>query len=244
MRTVCKAVGLIAIAASTTPLAAQPSNYSAKETRRLAYDYAKCVVARHAGPASEAVLSDVDNKTLMARYWSLVEGECLVRQTHAAAKMSFPGDLYRYALADALVSRELKSAPVPDFSNVPPLQRRALPEAPAPLRANASKAERRKYDEEMKDFTEAEAFRSLGALGECVVRLNAPGAKGLLLTSPETPAETSSFDALRPALGQCLPEGTTLTLGRLVLRGTIAVNYYRLAHAAGAAKARSTAEGH
>jgi hypothetical protein len=49
---------------------------------------------------------------------------------------------------------------------------------------------------------------------------------------PETDAEAAGFGTLTPTVAQCLPEGRMISLGKLVLRGTIAVNYYRLAHAA------------
>ena len=238
MRFLLIAAALSGLAAPASSTASPQSDYSIKETRRLAYDYAKCVVGHDSAAASEALLSDASNEEILTRYKGLIDGACLVRSTHAGAKMSFPGDLYRYALADALVSRELASSPVPDLSNVPALERRALPEKPAPLSANASKADRRRYEKELKDYGEAEAFRTLGALGECTVRLDAAGAKALLLTAPETAAEASSFGALGPTLAQCLPEGTRLELGKLALRGTIAVNYYRLAHAAASAAAR------
>jgi hypothetical protein len=225
------AFGLVLSAGPFSIVTAEKSDYSAKETRRLAYDYSRCVVGRHPAAASQALLSNVDNKTFMRQYGSLIDGNCLVRATHAGTKMSFPGDLYRYALADALVARELASTPVPELSNVPPLERAALPAEPASVPANASKPDRRKYEQSLKNFTEAQSFRALAELGECVVRLNTAGAKALLLTVPETADETSAFDALRPTLAQCLPEGRTLSLGKLVLRGTVAVNYYRLAHA-------------
>lgn len=223
-------LGVTTLSLSATLLAAPESDYSLKDTRKLAYDYGKCVVGRHHAAASEAILRNISNREIMRNYAVLVDGLCLVRSTHSGAKMSFPGDLYRYALADALFAREVASAPVPDLSNVPPLERPARPE-PAPLALNASKADRNRYQQAFKDFTEAEAFRALGAVGECVVRLNTAGAKALLLASPETNGETAAFNALRPTLAQCLPEGRTLTLGKLALRGTIAVNYYRLARA-------------
>lgn len=84
----------------------------------------------------------------------------------------------------------------------------------------------------MKGFDEAQSFWVLGKYGECVVRTNPAAAKALLLTRVETSGEARAFDALRQALGECLPEGKTLAFGKLVLRGTIAVNYYRVAHAA------------
>lgn len=224
--------GAVAIAVSSASAAALGGDYSPGETRRIANDYGKCVVARHPGAASEALLGDLSNGEIMRRYGVLIDGDCLVRSTHASAKMSFTGDLYRYALADALVARELALLPPPDLSSVPPLERRALPDLPAPPPANSSKADQRRYERGVNDLKQTQAFLALGELGECVVRLSPAGAKTLLSTEPETPAEAGGFDALRPAIAQCLPEGRTLALGKLVLRGTIALNYYRLAHAA------------
>jgi hypothetical protein len=218
--------------------AADPySDVSARETRVIAYDYAKCVVGRHAAAASAALLADIDNATILKSHHDLIDGDCLVQIVHTGAQMKFPGDLYRYALADALIAREYPAAPVIDPSNVPPLERRALPDPPAPLPPNASKKAKAKYDDAMKGYEEAQSFRALGVYGECVVRTNPAAARALLLARPETAEEASRFDALQPALGQCLPEGRTLTFGRLVLRGTIAVNYYRLAHAVRSAPA-------
>lgn len=233
---------LVAVPTPADSVLAQHSDFSVKETRRLAYDYAKCVVGRHPATASAALLTNADNKTFMTEYGSLIDGDCLVREIHAGAKMSFPGDLYRYALADALVAREFASFPTPDLSNVPPLGRAPLPSEPTALPANASKTERRKFEQKLRDFNEAQAFRTLGVLGECVVRENTEAAKTLLATKPETAAEAASFDALRPTLAQCLPEGRTLSLGKLALRGTIAVNYYRLAHAVSSARGATSAQ--
>jgi hypothetical protein len=233
MRSVSIITGAASLVVAATSVAS-PSDYSIRDTRRLVRDYARCVVGRHAVTASEALLRNVSNKVVLSQYGSLVDGACLVQNTHANAKMTFEGDLYRYALADALVTKELASSPVPDLSNVPKLERRALPDQPSPLPANATKTEKHRYEEALADFSEAETYRALDAFGECVVRMNTAGAKALLLTSPESAAENGAFAILRPTLPYCLPEGRTLTLGKLVLRGTVAVNYYRLAHAASA----------
>lgn len=238
MRSVLFVAGLMAAVVPGLLRAAPQSDLPVGDTRRAVHDYAICVVKRRASEASEALLSDIDNVTLMKRYHSLIDGDCLTRSLHASVKMSFPGDLYRYALADALFARELANYTLPDLSDVPPLERRALPDAPKPPAANASKSEKSRYQDDLDHYVQAEAFRAVGEYGECVVRKNPSAAKALLLTNPETPAETSSFNALRPALGECLPEGRTFAFGKLVLRGTIAVNYYRLAHAAGAVPVR------
>lgn len=230
MRSVLVISPAVAMALSAS-LAAEPyTDVSLSETRLIAYDYAKCVVGRHARSASAALLVDVDNGTMMRSHHDLIDGDCLVQTMHTGARMKFPGDLYRYALADALFAREFATTPVIDPSNVPALERRTLPDPPAPLPASASANDKAKYEEALKDFDEVQSFRVLGEYGECVVRANPAAAKALLLTRPETTSENRSFDALRPALAECLPPDKTLTFGRFVLRGTIAVNYYRLAH--------------
>lgn len=231
MRSVLLVAAAAAVGFPSASAADPNSDYSIKQTRQLAYEYAKCVVTRHYAAASEALLNNVDNRTMMEKYRALIDGDCLVRSTHTSAKMSFPGDLYRYALADALVARELSSTAVADLSKVPPIARGSPPEPPVALPANASKADRKRHEDVLKSFSEAQSFRVLGEYGECVVRANPAAARALLGTEPETAAENSSFEALRLTFAECLPEGTTLTFGKVVLRGTIAENYYRLVHA-------------
>lgn len=203
-----------------------------KEVRSITYAYAKCVVAREPRKASEALLANVDNATLLQKYRSLIIGDCLVRQTHAESRMSFGGDLYRYALADALFSRELAAKPLPDLANVPPLDQRDPGPEPQPFDAKGRKLSQRRYDEVLKQHHQAVAFAFLGKYGECVVRLAPAESKALLLTVPDSAEETVRFNALRPALGTCMPEGHTIAFGRVALRGSVAINYYRLAHAA------------
>ena len=68
-----------------------------------------------------------------------------------------------------------------------------------------------------------------------MVRVDPAAARALLLTMPESPEENARFAAMGTTFGSCLAEGETLKLGKLALRGTMAINYYRLAKAAQAA---------
>lgn len=216
--------------------APQESGYTSGETRRLIADYAKCVVARHPSEASQAILSNIDNSALLDRYKMLVDGECLVRHTHANSEMRFTGDLYRYALADALVQRELADQPAPDLATVARLDIGPVPTPPLAPPASANAADTARYREALRGYDEARSYRIIAAFGECVVRVNPAGAKALILTQPTSDEEDRQFAALNPTLGQCLGEGQSLTFGKLALRGTTAVAYYRLAHAARAAQ--------
>jgi len=88
------------------------------------------------------------------------------------------------------------------------------------------------YAAALKGYEEAKAFNFISRYGECVVRVNPAAVRALLLSRPETDEERTRFTALSTAFGTCLPEGQTLSFGKLPLRGTLAVNYYRLAMAA------------
>ncbi len=223
---------LMFLASASAGAQSEDSDFSTKEIRAITYGYAKCIVGRHATKASQALIENVDNSVLLRRYPMLIDGQCLVNELAGGGTMKFTGDLYRYALADALVKRELAAAPAPVLDGVPRLEARSLPERPQPLAPDAKKSARRKHDAALKSFDRAAAYHFLGGYGECVVRVDPAGAKSLLLTKPDSTEESASFSSLRPAFSTCLPEGKTLQFGRVALRGTIAVNYYRLAHAA------------
>ena len=234
-------IGYAAAAMAALALAApglaqgNESDFSTKEIRAVMHGYARCIVAKQGGKASQALIRNLDNSTILRRYPMLIDGDCLTDETRTPATMRFQGDLYRYALADALVNRELAAAPVPALDGVAPLEQQPLRDKPEPLASDASKSSRRKYEKAMDDYREALSNQFLARYGECVVRLDASTAKALLLTAPDSAEEAASFGRLRTALATCLPEGETLRFGKVALRGSIAINYFRLAHAARAA---------
>jgi hypothetical protein len=222
---------LVAVGATAALGQASDSDYSTKETRALMHAYAKCVVKQEARKAAQALLADVPNDVILDKYPMLLIGACLTRETHAATKMSFAGDLYRYALADALVNRELRASPVPDLTGVPPLVQRTVSVPPPVKPEHGGRTAEKAYEKAQESYDRALVFAFLARYGECIVRADAAGSKALLLTKPDSPEESAAFGAIRLALGTCLPEGRTLKFGKVALRGSIAINYYRLAHA-------------
>ena len=225
------AIVLVAAAAAQAA-AADKSDLSVQETRKLMYDYAACVVAKRPAQASAAILGDVDNATIIKRFPALIDSGCLGREVIGRSKMRFTGDLYRYALADALVARDYAKAPAPALAAVAPLTHRSAGDPPAALGATATKTQRARYDRALASYNERATFRFLATYGECVVRADAPGAKALLDVRPDSPGDAERFRALGNALQRCMPEGQTVAMGKVALRGSIATNYYRLAHAA------------
>ena len=222
------ALAVIAVAAS----AAQDSDLSAKETLLLVHKYGECIVDRQQKRASEAILNNVTNTELIRRYSRLIDGHCLPKQRGGVLKARFQGDQYRYALADALVRKEFSIAPALNLDAVPRLYHRDAGLAPSPIGPNGKPLKDSEYRKLVEKYEQDQAFTYMSRFGECVVRVNPAAARALLLTEAATPKEDAQFAALHTALGTCLPEGRTLELGKQALRGTIAINYYRLAKAA------------
>lgn len=221
-----------AFAASGLSDAWEDAEYSTKETRALTHAYAQCVVRRQAAKASEAILANVGNGVLLRDYRMLIRPECLTRQIHQATQMRFGGDLYRYALADALVNREMAGRPAPDLEAAARLDHYDAGPAPQEVDAKGRKLGKRKLEAAREGYDRDVAFAFLSRYGECIVRVDTAGSKSLLVTTPDSAEEAARFTALRPALSRCLPEGQTQRFGKVALRGSVAINYYRLAHAA------------
>jgi hypothetical protein len=82
-----------------------------------------------------------------------------------------------------------------------------------------------------KDRKEAVAVSALSVYGECVARADPADALRLVLSEPGSAAETQAFSSINPALASCLIQGQRIELGKPMLRGSLAVNLYRLAKA-------------
>jgi hypothetical protein len=176
------------------------------------------------------LLANIDNETLLKKYSQLIIGQCLVQETHASSKMSFKGDLYRYALADALFRREFAAQPVADLAAAPAIAQREPGPEPQPVDGKGRKLSKQRYRAAVKDHEMQVAFAFLSRYGECVVRHAPADSKALLMAKPDSAEEWARFTALQPVFSACMPEGHTVRLGRVALRGSIAINYYRLAH--------------
>ena len=217
-----------------SPLAAQPqSDLQATETRRMLHSYGACVVKRQEARAAQAIVANITNSELIRRYGSLIDGTCLPQKMGSMVQVRFQGDQYRYALADALVRKQFASTPAPVLDSVARLQHRDPVSAPARVTPKGKRLKEKQYQAALREYEAEQAYSYLSRYGECVVRVNPTAARDLLLTEPGTAQETERFAALRTALGTCLREDQKLSLGKLALRGTIAINYYRLARAAG-----------
>lgn len=213
-------------------LAAATREFSVHDTRLLIDDYGTCVVRRKHDSAATALSRNLDNADLMKFYPELVDGRCMDGPPLArTTRVRFQGDEFRYAIADALVRKDLASLPPPAVASVPPLDHRE-PTLPSRVDAKGHALNEREYQQAVQAYERETAFTYVSRLGECIVRANPAEARDLLATKPESPEENSSFVAMGGAISSCVNNGEKLSLNKLILRGTIAVNYYRLATAA------------
>jgi len=70
---------------------------------------------------------------------------------------------------------------------------------------------------------------ALSTVGECAVRANPRGAHDFLNARLNSKEESAAVQTMMPAFASCLPKGVQVHFNILSLRGTVAVNYYRLA---------------
>jgi hypothetical protein len=224
---------LLALLVPVPATAAAPSESdSARGMRASMHAYAKCVVLEQPAKVAEALAANLDNAATIRKYPMVFSPDCLGDAVQEGASMRFDGDLHRYVLADALVNRELTGWTMPDLAGVPPLSHRDPGKAPALSKASGKPLNKRKFDAAVHEYDVSATSNYLSRYGECVVRADAGDAKALLLSIPDTPQEAAAFDRLRPAHELCVAEGRTRDFGKVARRGAIAVNYYRLAHAA------------
>jgi hypothetical protein len=217
---------------ATAASGAAAENLPTRDTRSLVDDYAHCIVERRPNKAAEALVRNVPTPVMLREYKSLFDSVCLSPTGGGGVAVRFPGDTYRYALADALVRRELAAVPAPDLTAVPPLAYRPLPQAPAPLAPDAGRGARDQHAEAVRRLGDAVAYDFAARYAECVVRSDPAAARALLIADPATSQEKARFVALAPALQSCLTAGRTQQFTKIVLRGAMAVAYYRLANAA------------
>lgn len=242
---------LTALTLAGLALAAAPGNdpefstafrEDAREVRLIGSRYGDCVVKKDARSADAFIASyaseqnGAQRERLVAR---INDPQCLIDSSRGfgSVQMRFPADNMRYVLADALVRAHLAGASVPaDLATRPRLAHPLFDEtAYQPKPGKRLSAERTAELAAKRDAEMARIY--LSRFGECVVRTDPANASALLSTKVVTPQENAAFGRLQPAFGQCISEGAKIALNKAVVRGTIALNYYRLARQQGTAMA-------
>lgn len=219
---------MLLLAAAPIDFLVESGDLSADDSRKAVSDYARCVVKKRRVMASDAVVSTVGNYDLLKAYPKLIDSDCVSGQV---GRMAFAGDLFRYAMADALLRDEIATQPTVEPNLLAPIDHYEPTEMPSMTNDKGRRISKKKYEQSLRYFGTALAYAQVSRFGECVVRANPAGAKALLLTDVTTDAERAAMVPLNLALANCLNAGERLTLTKEVLRGTVALNYYRLSKA-------------
>lgn len=222
-------VAVCAFLCPTSGNAADSSKEQAK-IRKITFDYAACVVRKHHEKASEAILATASNQAILGDLSQIIDSECLVSAAGYGVDMRFPNDSYKFALADALVNADFLSKGQTSFDDRLPLAQPVAMSSDAQAVLLAKIKSDRKRKDLQEQFTKSSILGWIARYGECVVRQDPVNARYWVLTRPDTPEETSRIKAMQPAFGLCLGSGT-MKFNRVTMRGTVAINYYRLAMA-------------
>jgi hypothetical protein len=211
----------------------QWGEFTQAQVRDIQDQFGRCVVARKAQIASRYVLDAYDAEEGARIINKLADGDCLVAaigRRGGVVRMKFPGGMLKYAIADALVRTELTAGPISGLSQVAPLAHPTFdPSAFLPPAGKTLKPAKLQELEQAKSREQGSIYMS--HYGECVVRRDPANSHALLMADPDSAQENAAFGRLRQAFGHCLDAGRQLELNKVSLRGTVALNYYRLAKA-------------
>lgn len=226
-----KMLAIISIVATITPIAAKTPHRN-QQTRSISANYADCVVKKSASQARGAIAELAGNLVVQKKYRRLIDSSCMGQVTNDtnSAGIAFGGDTFFYTMADALIRKDYSQSGPADFSAVTPLVHRQ--KLPNPSASDLQKLNKREQADIEKDVIRANAFSSLSRFGECAVRGNPEVSRQLSLTEVGSTVEREKFNELVPTLAKCLEPDLTMKFSPVLLRGTIALNYFRLAYAA------------
>jgi hypothetical protein len=203
--------------------------------RRVVDAFAECVVAKHQSDAATYVLNSYTDwrDAPLSTPSELKDRRCIPPDASSQDASFLPNlseNAIKVALAGALVRREL-----PTFNAAVIKTAKALPSATLVDRLFPPEGCKKCNTERKAKFEDARVkLNNVMApiiFGECAVRADPMNAHALIMSSPASAEETASFAALGEAFSDCLAKGSQFTATRSMLRGVLAISYYRLAHA-------------
>ena len=201
--------------------------------------YAICTVRNYNKSARDMILSNVDNKSMGRKFGDIYTEEALAFVPNCRElvlnyrSIIVEPDALRASIAQVLVKKYFSDGAAADFSDVTPLIH-LQPENIEEYNEKIKAAKFEKQRARIKKVYDEDVSRSwLSAFGECVVRFDTSNSRELVISKLGSPAELNAISLIKPALSSCLVDGELLTLDKYTLRGTLAINYYRLAMANG-----------
>ncbi len=206
--------------------AESPANLLNAERRMLANDYAKCIATKHPKLVREFVLQAGNSKQPDDRIRKLADWKCMPSSSsREVTSLYFSSSAALYTFAEYLLKNE-KIDVLNDFGAVPLLQH------PEPEKMDSYKPSGRLSKEAYARMVEKSLGETaMSRIGECAVRADTINSKNLLETAVESAEEMAAIQILLPVVGQCIENGS-IKMKPEQLRGTIALNLYRLTVAA------------
>ena len=193
---------------------AQISGTTATDARRTTREYGVCVLKRFPKYGERVALEPVHTDEYNKMLKRMVIDDCL-----SLGELSFPLNVVRSAIIEALYVEEFGRSGPTEFSQVPAID--YLAGYPAELPGNAR------------------TTIALAKFGDCVSRNDPVNARALAVSIPGSGDERQRLAALSPSFNGCVIQGEKLTFSRSVIRGAVTEGLFRLSRAAGQAQAGS-----
>ena len=194
--------------------AAQISGTTKTDARRTTREYGVCVLKRFPKYGERVALEPVHTDEYDKLLKRMVIGDCL-----SLGELSFPLNVVRSAVIEALYVEQFGRSGPTEFSQVPPID--YLAGYPAELPGNAR------------------TIVALAKFGDCVSRNDLVNARALAVSIPGSGDEKQRLIALSPSFNGCVIEGEKLTFSRSVIRGAVSEGLFRLSRVASQAQAGS-----
>ena len=220
--------------AATTAAGAAPADGA--EERQATHALFSCIVEKQADLTSDFVLR---KGTRGRRAQSALFGNDCVDKSNGklVATLKMKPEHLRFGLADALIAREFAQGIPQGMATAAPLEHSEIKfDEIEFVRGQIYKNGGPKALERAR--AEAAAQNFMARFGECVVRRDPAAARAFLLTAPTSNEEKVALAAVRPQMATCIGGGQKIGMNLYSLRGAIAINFYRLAHAAAGAGSR------
>jgi hypothetical protein len=198
---------------------AAQADAAARKARLIFWNFAQCVAKKKADDARSYILDDLNNRQTTAFRTKMLDDACWRIASGERSPIVTTGLRLQGTLAEALMVAESELVPLKDIEAIAPLKHDPVSQEAA----RKAEPETLKFLQDMAQLFEA---------GECVVRKDGAGSYALLKSGPASPEEVAALAALKPAFQGCVQQDLRWTSTTADLRATVAVNYYRLAHAA------------
>lgn len=203
-------------------MGSRSANLSNSERRLLGGAYAQCVVEKEAALVRDYVLLNAIERKKDERYRKLADRNCLPNNSdREISRLYLSGHGALYVFAEQLLKTE-RLPVVESFSEISMLAH------PKPMKMEDYNSSGKLSKQEFaKKVDQSFGEVVLSRIGECVVRADTGNARNLLSTAVGSEDEIVAIQTLMPALSGCIQDGS-MKMNPEQVRGTVALNLYRL----------------